>query len=291
VIRFDQSKYDRPSVRSVMRHRRSDSVLCDINLKKMPRKRAGFTLIELLVSISLLGTIMVALYGAFFQISESSLKVRDQLAQRQELRLLLRMVLDDLQSAQYMKNLALHNDVNVNYYHTGIFATAKPGPGNESVSTISFHAARPSRFHPRVKAKKMDPELHEVGYFMELDQLEGVWEFKRREDFYIDLEIDRGGTSFSLSDRLLGFKVEFLERLIRSSGGELQEIWLKEWDTKENACAPSPNSEQGKQGLPPCLPLAIRVTLSQKLLSADEFATDSIITESESINLPVSLQP
>ncbi|MDP6093414.1 MAG: prepilin-type N-terminal cleavage/methylation domain-containing protein, partial [SAR324 cluster bacterium] len=66
--------------------------------------REAFSLIELLVSITLLAIVSAMIYGAFFQVSNSSLKVKASLSQSQELRLLMKMVLDDLQAVQYLEH-------------------------------------------------------------------------------------------------------------------------------------------------------------------------------------------
>ena len=73
---------------------------------KFRETQPGFSLLELLISIALLGLVMSLLYGAFFQISNSSLQVKSTLETRQELRLLMKMVLDDLQNVQYLKRFA-----------------------------------------------------------------------------------------------------------------------------------------------------------------------------------------
>ena len=66
--------------------------------------RKAFSLLELLVSITLLALVSALIYGAFFQVSNSSLKVKESLSQSQELRLLMKMVLDDLQAVQYLEH-------------------------------------------------------------------------------------------------------------------------------------------------------------------------------------------
>ena len=66
--------------------------------------RKAFSLLELLVSITLLGLVSALIYGAFFQVSNSSLKVKESLSQSNELRLLMKMVLDDLQAVQYLEH-------------------------------------------------------------------------------------------------------------------------------------------------------------------------------------------
>ena len=76
------------------------------NGNKFRKTQQGFSLLELLISIALLGLVMSLLYGAFFQISNSSLQVKSTLETRQELRLLMKMVLDDLQNVQFLKHFA-----------------------------------------------------------------------------------------------------------------------------------------------------------------------------------------
>ncbi|MDP6308741.1 MAG: type II secretion system protein, partial [SAR324 cluster bacterium] len=73
---------------------------------KFWKTQPGFSLLELLISVALLGLVMSLLYGGFFQISNSSLQVKSTLETRQELRLLMKMVLDDLQNVQYLKRFA-----------------------------------------------------------------------------------------------------------------------------------------------------------------------------------------
>ena len=48
--------------------------------------RKAFSLLELLVLITLLALVSALIYGAFFQVSNSSLKVKESLSQSQELR-------------------------------------------------------------------------------------------------------------------------------------------------------------------------------------------------------------
>ncbi|MGB1693506.1 MAG: PulJ/GspJ family protein, partial [bacterium] len=72
--------------------------------------RKAFSLLELLVSITLLALVSALIYGAFFQVSNSSLRVKESLSQSQELRLLMKMVLDDLQSLQYLENFVKEKD-------------------------------------------------------------------------------------------------------------------------------------------------------------------------------------
>ncbi len=44
---------------------------------ELPISRKAFTLLELLISITLLALVSALIYGAFFQVSNSSLKVKE----------------------------------------------------------------------------------------------------------------------------------------------------------------------------------------------------------------------
>ncbi len=237
-------------------------------------------MLEMLVAIAILSLITTLIYNAFFSASTSTRKVTQALSTRQELRLLMKIVLDDLQSVQYLANYVTQNSDN-NYYHSGIFSKRIPGPESQRVNFIHFHAAIPTRFFPKALELQKDPELHELSYFLEFDQTEQAWAFKRREDFYIDSDISEGGREQLLSTAVTFFELEFLEQSIRATdSNELQDVWVPEWDSQENQCRVTSRAS----GNTPCLPLAIRVTLHLKSEDGSE-AKDTL-----EINLPVSLQ-
>ena len=90
---------------------------------------------------------MAIIYAAFFQISNSSLKVQSTLDARQELRLLMKIVLDDIQKIRFLKNFADSDPSNAEKRETGLIAERKLGPENpdtgqiEEVTRIDFHTA------------------------------------------------------------------------------------------------------------------------------------------------------
>ena len=201
------------------------------------KKVKGFSLLELLISISLLGLVMSLLYGAFFQISNSSLKVKATLETRQELRLLMKMVLDDLQNVQYLKHFAESGTNNTQQLETGLIVEHQLGPENtetgklEEVSQIYFHSAVKSRFYPNEKER--DPELHEVSYTLTENPDTKVWQFIRREDFYLDGNIREGGKSYVLSEAVLGLSCYYWKVKLRSQeevtrkNGQMNGILMK----------------------------------------------------------------
>ena len=118
-------------------------------------------MIELIVSITLLSLIMTLIYGAFFQITTFSKQVIASMQGRQELRLLMKIVLDDLQAIRFMEKLIARNGLSSSEpaFQTGIVSETESGggPDSEDISFIHFHAAIPSRFFP--EAKKSDAEI------------------------------------------------------------------------------------------------------------------------------------
>ena len=84
----------------------------------------------------------------------------------------MKMVLDDLQNVQYLKSFAESGLNTIQRRESGLIVENKLGPANfetgeqDEVSTIYFHTAVKSRFHPEVKEK--DPEIHEVSYIIKL---------------------------------------------------------------------------------------------------------------------------
>ncbi|MBT6728399.1 MAG: prepilin-type N-terminal cleavage/methylation domain-containing protein [Deltaproteobacteria bacterium] len=248
--------------------------------KSFVRKISGFSLLEVLVSMAILGLLVTLLYSSFSQISRTSLSVENSLRGREELRLLMKVVLDDLQAMQYLSRLVELNEsespgVQIDSFETGLIARLVDGPqGAESSSAIDFHAARRARFYPEWRVQ--DPRLHEIGYRMQENSETGRWELWRREDFYVDPDLSEGGRDYLLTDRVTGFLVELLEQEIELADGGTQENWVKDWDTQELAC--ERNSEASNSF---CLPRAIRLSM------AVEDEDGQTLEESLTINLCV----
>lgn len=227
----------------------------------LTRVRPGFTLIELLVALSLLSVVLTLLFGGFFQISNSANRLNERLTQRQELRLLADLIVHELLAAQYLIEQAKGGN------SSGIVAeTLRVGDGD--FTRIDFHAAVPVRFYRKVPPER-DPQLHELGYWVELDEDTGDPVLMRREDFYLDDELSAGGESVRMTAGVEAFLVEFLPAEGASSS-ETQEQWTDRWDSADAA-----NGEE--------MPLAIRLTLTLKVDGGNP------LSETHVINLPGSL--
>ena len=238
-------------------------IFTSIRIKSL-KTQSGFSLLELLISIALLGLVMSLLYGAFFQISNSSLRVKSTLETRQELRLLMKMVLDDVQNVQYLKRFAESGQSIVPRRESGLIAETKLGPENtetgelEEVSNLYFHTAVKSLFY--TEEKEQDPELHEVSYSMQENLDTKSWEFVRREDFYLDNNLREGGKSYVLSEAVTKFELMFLESETALAGGGFQEKWTREWNSDEENCI----GTSPLYGEPFCLPRAVKLTMGLK---------------------------
>ncbi len=205
--------------------------------------RGGFTLVELLVSLMLLGLVLSLVYGAFAQISDAALTRRDELTEGQELRLLTRMIADDLAAAQWLQR---YWDKGVGH-NTGIVGDTSFESG-KAFSRLSFHAARPSRFQ-RGLALHEDPGLHEVGYYVALDEERTRLQLIRREDFYLDDDLREGGLTVVVAEEIEVFRVEYLPP--DADPNALEEPWEERWD--------APNRPAKTR-----MPQAIRLTLTRR---------------------------
>jgi prepilin-type N-terminal cleavage/methylation domain-containing protein len=228
-----------------------------------PNSRRGFTLIELLVALLLLGLVLTLVYGAFAQISGPALAERDRLTEQQELRLLTRMISDDLQAAQWLERYWAKGP----NFRTGIVAELH-AEGAQEFTTIAFHAARPARFYRSVDPAS-DPNLHEVGYSVEPSEDHTQLVLMRREDFYVDDDLEHGGVSVQVADHIKTFRVDFLAPEADLEAAETP--WEPRWD--------SPSRPEATR-----MPLAMRLTIERT------DATGRDVSESIEFNLPTSLK-
>lgn len=203
----------------------------------------GFTLIDLLVSLTLLTIVMTMVYGSFLQISTHAAARTEELTQRQELRLLLHLVAGDLEAAQWLPRF---NQIGPGF-RTGIISDTEFQNGRD-FTAIHFHTARPSRFFRRLP-EGLDPGLHEVGYRVRRDERGEALRLVRREDFYLDNDMEDGGNEVVIAEEIEEFLVEFLSP--DADPNAFEEQWEKRWDANTRA--------KGSE-----MPIAIRVTLALK---------------------------
>ena len=221
----------------------------------------GFTLIELMVALLLLSIVLTLLYSSFAQVSSGSKNINRMLGDRQELRLLTSIIIQDLESARYFAQFSasgLPSGIQSEYDYIS----------DRKFTKIHFHSMVNSRFFRRVE-NDSDPGMHEISYWVERDSDDpSLMILMRREDYYLDDDMTSGGTSTELVKNIRTFKVEFLPPQKLASGQDVR--WLESWDSAKN---------KGKE-----LPMSIRVTLAIR----NEMGTD--VEESMEINLPTVIQ-
>ena len=222
------------------------------------RAPAGFTFIELIIAMVLLSVVMTLLYTSFGQVSNNVRTLSRDLSERQEMRLLIKMISDELLGARYFEEFA-----KIHEGQSGIKASKENIDQNE-FTRIQFHSAVPTRFYRKVPPQS-DPHMHEIGYWVQLADDRKTLQLVRREDFYLDGNMEDGGEEVVLTDGVSAFLIEFVSP---NNAGGTNEKWLPEWESASNTARDR-------------MPAAVRVTLAKKNVAGGE------IRESQEYNLVI----
>ncbi|MCH7479308.1 MAG: hypothetical protein IIA14_14560 [SAR324 cluster bacterium] len=202
----------------------------------------------MLIAITILAAILSLLFTSFFQIADGTAKLNERNSEQQELRLLMKLIGDDLQAIHYLNGFGEPGQGK-----TGIDADTNNIDGVE-YSPFDTHVAQPAKFFRGV-APEADPGLHEVGYRVEPDdENETNLLLLRREDFYLDDDIEEGGISFVMAEGVQKFLLELLPANRGATGQEPP--WETRWDSSQ-----LPKNQR--------MPLAFRLTLARKTTSGE----------------------
>ena len=142
---------------------------------------------------------------------------------RQEIRILERIIRNDLQSVVYLENFMKDPLNERDDRKSGIYGLDEMRGDKES-DQLHMHVNNRSKFY-RSLPFEFDPEIHEVSYTLEeADDGEKIL-FKRREEFYLDDDISQGERSVihTLSNHVLAFDIKYYK------GSETET--LEEWDS------------------------------------------------------------
>ncbi|MDH4224709.1 MAG: prepilin-type N-terminal cleavage/methylation domain-containing protein [Deltaproteobacteria bacterium] len=222
-----------------------------------PRRR-GITLLEMIIALLLLSILLTLVYTSFFQISEGALRQKEVLTAQQEMRLLLTLVADDINQARYLNNFAASRK------KTGIIARLESQTAGD-FTRLDFHANVATRFFRQIPPEK-DPGLHEVGYRVEPDG--DAFSLIRREDFFLDDDMQKGGVKVKIANHIKTFLVEFLRP--RMAGASVED-WAKDWNSS-------------LLGLDQRMPRAIRLTIGMAAEQGKEWK------ETVEMNLPEKMK-
>ncbi len=183
-------------------------------------RQDGFTLFELMITLAMFSAIMGILMNTFFSFSRQSTRMEAILELRQETRILERILREDLQTIIYLDEFMTDPKQEMDDRKSGIFCINET-LGEKDGDTIHMHVNHASKFH-RSLPFDLDPEIHEVSYYLE-ETDNGQVRFRRREEYYVDPDITAGDRSIThtLSNNMISFDVKFY----KSGETEPQEDW------------------------------------------------------------------
>jgi prepilin-type N-terminal cleavage/methylation domain-containing protein len=180
--------------------------------KKIKIIKAGFTLLEVLLAVTILGIVLSMVY----MILISTLQARDIIQSKSEVdrvaNRIISIISSDLQST-YLYQLEDKSS----------FIGKKTGSGAE----IHFVTNKDSLIY----GSNTRSDLSEISYFLSRNPEErGSFYLVRREDFFVDNALIKGGQGIRLFDRIRNFTIRF-----HSSGSPPR----MDWDNKKQKKLPS----------------------------------------------------
>ncbi|MBN2383797.1 prepilin-type N-terminal cleavage/methylation domain-containing protein [bacterium] len=204
---------------------------------------SGFTLLEVLLSISILAIVSSVIYVSLFSSMDVMDATRTKLDHYELVRLVFSLIEQDLQGA--------YTSPYTDYY---VFQGTNEEHDGQPADRLYFLTTS----HRRMLRDAAEGDLCEVDYSLVFSNEENVpHRLFRRTDPTPDRDPDKGGTSWEIIDRVLGFNVEFYN---------INE-WQNVWDGR---------------GANFTLPSAVRITLT---LALEDGSTQSF---SNWINLPLA---
>lgn len=174
-------------------------------------REKGFTLVEILIAVSLVSIIFSFVFGVLTSNLEVSQKAERQMEIAHTGRFFIGRITGDLIAASLMPNSGVGSFIGKDVYRDG-----------KSKDELFFTA------FTRSYLTLLPPvDQSEIGYYFELLD-GGAGKLMRRESDVIDSQVETGGESYQLSDR-----VE--EMTIRYLAGE---GWVDSWDSTTTASLP-----------------------------------------------------
>lgn len=191
----------------------------------------GVTLLEILVAVAILAMVSVLIYGAFDGMSRAKRGVGEVNQRFREGRLAIRRLAREIPSAF----LSAHQPLNQSLI---VRETLFVGENSTPADRLDFT----SFSYRRITRDAHESDQNELSYFGSRDpDVSGKTDLARREQAYIDLEADRGGSVQVLAENIDLFDLEYLDPI---SG-----MWQDRWDS---------TSTTGQLAR---LPLQVKVTL------------------------------
>lgn len=194
------------------------------------RRQGAFTFVEILLAVLITGLVMSSLYGLLVSTIEVKELVQRELDEEKAGALAFDMIRRDLQAACRLSQDKF------------AFKSDRGEGALEGSGRIDFVASVRNRFPDATAGKArgddrdalmaMRCDLCEIGYRLETIDDEQV--LLRREDFYVDDDLEKGGVTMKLCRRVKAFDLQFYTGLEADSGDAPRE----EWDAEEEEALP-----------------------------------------------------
>lgn len=206
----------------------------------------GFTLLELLITLGLFAAIMSILMNTYFQFHKQNERLESILQLRQEARILEQILREDLKSVVYLDEFMKDPRGEKDGRKSGLVGIDNSS-GDKDRDSLNMHVNHPNRFLRGLPLDR-DPEIHEVGYFLEETE-SGSLRLKRREEYYIDTDITDGEESIvhTLSENVVSLDIKYYR------GIDLEA--LDEWNNSNTIDSDNQNNKSDK------IPAGVKITL------------------------------
>jgi type II secretion system protein J len=183
---------------------------------KVPRAKAGFTLFEVVITLAILGIVLSVLYMTFYQSMAVLAHTEDRAEVIQQGRLILERMAVELEGTFIPPQVSLSK----NFLYGLVGKTNKEDEDFRDrldFTTLGYGQADP------VQSKR---DIGELGYFLDYAPGGRGLTLFRRQDDGMDGDLQKGGRSFAVCDRVRSLSFLYFDRL----GGK-----QKEWSSLEGA--------------------------------------------------------
>lgn len=193
------------------------------------RPEGGFTIMEITVGIVLLGLLLSGIYTVAIGTLKAKMKIDQLAAVNTAGPKILELVEMDLRGA-YMHNVKDSK---------GLKAQRQSIGGTE-VTLLDLITTTNSRLAEEVDDRMVRSDVTEIGYRLRRsDDLPGMLELYRREEFFFDDDPLKGGRYYLVYDRVRSFVIDFYAPPEDSTTSSIaKEEGVEQWDSEEEKVLP-----------------------------------------------------
>lgn len=194
----------------------------------LPTRQRGFTLIEVTAGIMLLGLLLTGVYS----VAIGTLRARQKIDELSALNTAGPKILD-----------LIEKDLRAAYQH-GIkdgraFVAQRQSVGGEDGIIIDLVTTTNSKISEETDGRSVRSDVTEIGYRLRRnDDISGMLELYRREQFFFDDDLQRGGDYYLVYDRLRSLIIDFYEAPEEGQSSKAKEDGLEDWDSEDEGGLP-----------------------------------------------------